>query len=479
MPVISVANRNSEESRVILRAMMTDRIVLGRIASEWKPGGFNSDEAEIIGQWCVDYFNQHGKAPKSAITSIFTVWSESHHDQHKIKTVAKILETLSDEHSRADKLDASYVFTLAQQCFTKTKIKKLNETVEGFLSIGKLKEAEDTITSYAKIQAGESIEVQPITDESVMASCFDEESHEPLIKYDGALGVFFTHALERDKFIAIQAPEKAGKTFLLTDIAIRAVQQRRKTAFFGCGDMTEKEMLERIYPRIAKHPILSVDGKWPFTVQIPTKIVAGTIFKEVKDCIPPTVTFKPKDFTKPLTLELTKKACEKFIMNKLRSKENYFNLACYPNDTISAKGIHDVLKRWEIQGFVPDVVIIDYADILAPIDRKKDFREQTNETWKYLRRLSQEYHCLVVTATQADANSYDQSSQDRRNFSDDKRKNAHASGILGINIISSEKELQSMRLNWIIKRTGRSNPKLHCWVAGCLDICDPCIVSTF
>ena len=55
---------------------------------------------------------------------------------------------------------------------------------------------------------------------------------------------------------------------------------------------------------------------------------------------------------------------------------------------------------------------------------------QINTTWKQLRALSQDRHCLVVTATQANAGSYTREApMDRRSFSEDKRKLAHATGI--------------------------------------------------
>ena len=46
---------------------------------------------------------------------------------------------------------------------------------------------------------------------------------------------------------------------------------------------------------------------------------------------------------------------------------------------------------------IPDVIIVDYADILAPEDtRQSEKRHQVDETWKALRRLSQEWHALVI-----------------------------------------------------------------------------------
>ena len=61
---------------------------------------------------------------------------------------------------------------------------------------------------------------------------------------------------------------------------------------------------------------------------------------------------------------------------------------------------------WEKQdGFVPDLIVVDYADLIVP-ESRGEFRHQQNEIWKGLRRLSQEKgEPLVITASQSDAKS--------------------------------------------------------------------------
>jgi hypothetical protein len=77
-------------------------------------------------------------------------------------------------------------------------------------------------------------------------------------------------------------------------------------------------------------------------------------------------------------------------------------------------------------------VIIDYADILAPdVDcTRLDKLEQTNRNWQRMRRLSQERHCLVITATQAAATAYDKDSMTLKDFSDNKKKYAHVTAYV-------------------------------------------------
>jgi hypothetical protein len=118
-------------------------------------------------------------------------------------------------------------------------------------------------------------------------------------------------------------------------------------------------------------------------------------------------------------------------------------------------GIESILDTWlQEDDFVPDVIVIDYADILAAeAGRKHEHdRNVTNDTWKALRRMTQERHVLGIVPTQANAKAYKQNLQGMDSFSEDKRKLAHVTAMLALNQTPDEKEIQGMRLNWIVLR---------------------------
>jgi hypothetical protein len=84
-----------------------------------------------------------------------------------------------------------------------------------------------------------------------------------------------------------------------------------------------------------------------------------------------------------------------------------------------------------------------------------------------------------LTASQADANSYDASVQTRKNFSEDKRKLSHVNGVVGINVRDKEKEMGVMRLNWVVLREGEFSNRKCVYVAGNLAIANPVTCSSF
>jgi len=97
--------------------------------------------------------------------------------------------------------------------------------------------------------------------------------------------------------------------------------------------------------------------------------------------------------------------------------------------------------------------------LLVP-DVRMEFRHQQNEIWKALRGLSQErrkgIQPLIITATQADANSYDRDLLRLKNFSEDKRKYSHVTAMYGLNQDphGREKKIGIMRINELVLREG-------------------------
>ena len=152
-------------------------------------------------------------------------------------------------------------------------------------------------------------------------------------------------------------------------------------------------------------------------------------------------------------------------------------MTCYPNTTLNVATIQTTLNSWERDGWIPDAIFIDYADIMAPDNTRLEKREQIDDTWRRLRALSQKKHCLVVTASQSDTPAYNSNIITKSNFSGSKTKNAHVTGMVGLNQTPEEKALGITRLNWIVRREGAFSETLCVHVAGSLALANPAIRS--
>jgi hypothetical protein len=141
-------------------------------------------------------------------------------------------------------------------------------------------------------------------------------------------------------------------------------------------------------------------------------------------------------------------------------------------DIINAGPLH----RFTVQGILVHNCV-DYADLFADLPGHKEKRDQIDANWKHMKAISQEFHCCVLTATQAKAESYSAYTLNMRHFSDDKRKNAHVDGIIGINQTDDEKVAQVARWNWIVRRNADFSPGRFLHVAECRPLANVCVLS--
>lgn len=454
------------DERQILIGMITDPIVLGRIALRWDRHLFRSDWANQIGQLCIEYFGRHQKAPGRHLETLVRHWvGKRKDDDPLVQMIHRFLSGLSEEYQHQKKeSNPEFLIDLAGKHFTKVRAERLVDEMQGHLDVGQTDKIDVVLQKYSRVELGAGSFVDVLQDREAMRAAIEEVA-EPLLVYPGALGDFFGNCFCRDAFVAFTGPEKRGKTFWLIDVAWRAMKQRRRVAFFAVGDMSQTQMMHRFVERACGRPLR------PKSYDYPVKI---TFDPEDKQAIAE-VTHRRRKSPGLRTAVARKKMDE--AQQQLRSEHSFLKLACFPNDSITVQGIREQVQVLERAGWVPDVIVIDYADILAPPPGVSEFRHQQNKTWQQLRALSQERHCLVVTATQSDAKSYKDRVITRSNFSEDKRKQAHVTGLIGLNQTPAEKDAGVMRLNWVVRRDASFSEWKCVHVATCMEIANPAVKS--
>lgn len=466
-----ISKRDSTDERRIVIGMIVDEQLLSHISSRYSVDMFNSKWSNLIAGWCVKYYRKYNKAPKKTIESLFDSWAEaeSTRDKETVKIVERFLSSLSGEYVQlALESNSQYLVDRASSHFNRVRATRLASLIDGDVAKGDIDKAVARIQGFEKVEMGRGTAVDVLHSPDNLRMAFENKS-EVLIKYSGALENFFGNALERDGFIALMAPEKRGKTFWLIDMAWRAMIQRRRVAFFAVGDMSESQMLRRLAVRACQRPL---EAK---KFNVPTSIIRDPSADIAE------LSVKEKEYTGSLDWKEAWKAFEAVRQHRIKSDDSYFRMSVHPNSSINVQGIRSIIGEWDRDGWVPDVIVIDYADILGPPSGSNgdDTRTQTNTSWKQLRAMSQALHCLVITATQTDSASYLSDLITKKNFSEDKRKYAHVTGMFGINQTEPEKELGLYRLNWIVLRESKFSESKCVHVAGCLDICNPAMKSVF
>jgi hypothetical protein len=457
--VVKIKKHEGTIERKIILAMITDKTVLSRIAQVWENAEFKAPHLNTIAGWCCEYFDEYGEPPGSGIEDLFESWAK-HKSRNKgeVETVEAFLSSISKQFDKENSINADYILEKATAIFNETRLKKLAQNIEDAIDSGnpaRAEKATDNVLTFNRISLTASTGINVLSDKAALRAVFDRRE-DALITYPGALGRLLDNNLHRDGFVSFLGPEKRGKTFWLIDLAWKAIIQRRRTAFFQVGDLSERQMMQRFAIKVAARP------KRPQKVLIPYKIKRS---KESEHGV--IVRHREVEFTDYMTSDEVEKAMSKFLHRKVGGFDDALKLRVYPNDTITADGIRSELRKWEREGWAPDVVIIDYADLLSAPPNSRDGRDAINQTWKRLRSISQEFHCLVATATQANAASYSAHLIRKTHFSDNKLKLAHVTGMIGLSQTDWEKEQDIMRLNWLVLRENEYSETRTVYCAGC------------
>ena len=462
---------DNKVERRLLTAMITSDEFLSQASAVINPTLIDAAHVRRITEWCVEHWNQYRKAPRKDIQAIFESWSSEHEDSKEARPIQDLLDEVEDSYEDRDPLNVPYLLDQLRMFLERKSLEHLQDDVDNALHSGRSEEAKQRVLNYKPIELMASLGINPLTDHDAWERAFSMSAL-PLFEFPGDLGIFLNAALVRDGLVGLQAPEKRGKTWWCIEFAVRALKERRKVAFFQVGDLSEHQVMIRLGMYWAQRPSrqdLCGTIDVPYEIEKPPPRESEEGEGEEQG---PSVKTKSRTFDKPLTKQACIKACQKLMRGcGMNPQKTYIKVSVHPNSSVNVRGITAILDRWEmVEDFIPDVIVIDYADILAPEDPRMAPRDQVNETWKALRRLSQERHCLVIAPTQANASSYDAHTQTMRNFSEDKRKLAHVTGMIGLNQTEAEKTVGVMRLNWIVLRESPFNTKRCLWVGQCLPI---------
>jgi len=466
---MKVESFNKDEEKRILTALIVNDEVLGSVYTHLGKDRhpFNNRWADLVAGWCLDHFARYGKAPGAAIEDLFRIFANKSKDEDTVGMVDQFLSSLSNGYKK-NGINEKFVVDRASSLFGRVRMTKMLEEVEQALEQGDLEEAERIQSSFRKVDFSSTASSFPCRPEEIKETFASLEKSEEMVKFPGALGDFLSDQFKRDNFIAFEGPDKRGKSCWLLEVVWQALKQRRRVLYYALGDMSKDLVRRRFYQRVLRRP-----GKKRY-MEVMVPIEFRSIAKDEVD-------LKRKQETRELVNETDAvKALEK-LAKRISVEEIPFELVVDGGKVLSAIDIERKVKELSDRGQPPDVVVIDYADELAPEPGTAQMqrRDQYEMNWSVMKRIALRFHCLVVTATQTAASAYsNQWVIKKEDFSEDKRKNAKVDGMIGINQRNWEHRIGVSRLNWVSLRDGHWSENQVVWCAGNLSIACPCIISS-
>jgi len=382
-----------------------------------------------------------------------------------VEIIETFLVGLSEEFAdKADEVNKAFLIDLASRYFRKVKLERTVQEMESDLDKDDVESAEARMSGYSGVAFSASDWIDP-TKSKVVLDALQNSDSQPIVHWRGDLGTFLSPYFERDAFISFVGPEKRGKSYWLLETVWQAMLQRRRVLYYVVGDMSEKQVIRRMVTRAIRRPLRAGSVNRPIKI---TRKEKGVVLD-----------IDPRSYAEPVSFPEAVRTMQA-LLQKTGSHESRLKIKCVGPSSLTASDIERDVRIFCNGGWIPDVVVVDYADNLAPEPSTKnmDYRHQVNESWKVMRRISSDWHLLFVTATQAAASAYANSVIRKSDFSEDKRKNAHVTGMLGINQTSEEKTQGIYRLNWVFLREGGWADHEVVYTAGCLGLACPAIIST-
>lgn len=144
------------------------------------------------------------------------------------------------------------------------------------------------------------------------------------------------------------------------------------------------------------------------------------------------------------------------IVTKLHEKAGRLILHEYPAGTMSPNMLRQLIERYKAQGVKFDLVVVDYADIMAPNHRYDDVIENSKSVYIDLRAIAQQEDLAMLTATQTNREGYKSTVAKAEHVAEDFNKVRTVDLMISINITDEERSRNEARLYFAASRNQAS-----------------------
>ena len=470
---------NADVEKTVVTGLITSTRVLEAVQPLAQPDLFSLEVSKIITRWCFDYYDKYKKAPADSLEAIYLAEKSSLKESDQ-ELVAEFLKTLSKDFV-TNPPNEEYLADQAVDFLRRQKLLNMAKEMQGTLELGgSTTKVETIISSYKQITNGIPI-AKDLFDPKFVTAVFDSQET-PLMEFSGELGRLIG-PLRRGYLFGLMGPMKRGKTTWLMRFATQALSQKLRVVFISL-EMTAEQLGLRFLQHIGsmgkpstvleqEYIIPALDCRFNQenectqsirTCRVPMPEGVYIPGQEYVPCSACRYTirspFAPRIYYVTESRPSLSRATARTLNDQLLIQfgPDMLKLIGFPAYTATLKDVESEINILEWQGFIPDVILIDYPDILAPENQKADKLEQINQTWMRLKAISQYRKCLVFAPTQGSRQSFKKSIIDPTDVPWDIRKLAHVDLMVGLNQTNYEKKDLITRLNIIAHRWEEFHP---------------------
>lgn len=503
--IISRQKVNIDKEYEILGSMIMSRKSLAAAYSRYQNGELKrshfSKYYQTLFEILMGWYKEKKTSPESTMQKLFTN-SRELFDGAALELIESSIDRLADEYGESD-MEVEYVCnTMLPQFIREREIIRRAALIQGLVEKGKFSEAEEIISGYKPVENEEVEEdgnfgaILPFTIEDV-EDAFDRSNITDSIAYQfpGDLGRM-VGPLRKTWFVAVSGVEKGGKSYVLNEICYDAVWNQDKKALYLNLELAKPLARARNHRRISRTatmksvmndplgrqliiPIFDCMNNQRNTCGVRSKqnnkrpLVSGVVvnsssymanrnWKVCTQCrysntfhgTKKTERFIPSIWfiEGPTVRPTNKRRVMKAINDHPIDYRDNFRIQCFPSYTKTFDDCQNYIERYiEDTNWHPDIIIIDYLDILYE-DESRDRRINIDDNWKKAKRLAANMNCLVITADQATKAERAAWRLGPMSTSESKTKDGHIDIRIGVHRTDEEKAMGVARANIIFHR---------------------------
>ncbi len=326
----------------ILAAMFTDRSFLQQIADIIRPEYFESDANNWVLDVILNHFREYKTPPSKDVLKV----KVTEIDNDVLKTA--ILEQLKEVFRYMESDDLSFVKDEILRFCKNQEIKQAIMDSVGLLKMGNYDEIKSKIDSAMK--AGADTDIGHEYKKEVVAR-YTNAARDTIRTGWDVIDDLMDGGLGKGELGVVMAPAGIGKSWLLINIGANAVKQG-KTVIHYTLELNDNYVGQRY-----------------------DSVITGIAAQNLKN------------YTDD-------------IEEKLETLPGELIIKYYPTKSTGIMGIKAHIEKTVMLGNNPDLVIVDYGDLLK-VNTKKDKHEALEELYEEMRGMAGEYEIPVWTASQA------------------------------------------------------------------------------
>ena len=325
----------------VIAAMFTDRLFLQQIADIIQADYFESDANSWLMEVILDHFREYKAPPTKDVLKVKVTSIEN----DVLKTA--ILEQLKEVFRYMESDDLTFVKDEILKFCKNQEIKRAIMDSVGLLKMGNYDEIKSKIDGAMKAGADTDIGLEYKDNVAVR---YEEAARATMTTGWDVIDDLMDGGLAPGELGVVMAPAGIGKSWLLINIGANAMKAG-KTVVHYTLELNENYVGQRY-----------------------DSVVTGINAQNLKNY-------------------------QEDIQEKMDKLKGDLIIKYYPTKSVGVMGIKAHIEKTIMLGNTPDLIIVDYADLLKV--NQKDKHEALEELYEDLRGMAGEYNVPVWTATQA------------------------------------------------------------------------------